>query len=80
MMKTTIAVSRDLVEELVREKERLEAKSIDEAIRKILREYRELRRRIALEELVERNREERKVKPEELIEDRRTWGRPRELS
>lgn len=78
-MKTTIAVSRDLVEELVREKERLEAKSLDEAIRKILREYRGLRRRVALEELVERNREERKVKLEELIEDRRAWGRPREL-
>lgn len=79
-MKTTIAVSRDLVEELMREKERLEAKSIDETIRKILREYRELRRRVALEELIEKNREERRVEPEELIEDRRVWGKPRELS
>jgi len=52
--KTTIAVSKKLWQELLSEKERLAAKTMEEAISKILQEYRELKRRIAILEIIEK--------------------------
>ncbi|AAL62514.1 hypothetical protein PAE0030a [Pyrobaculum aerophilum str. IM2] len=54
MEKTTIAVSKKLWQELLSEKERLAAKTMEEAISKILQEYRELKRRIAILEIIEK--------------------------
>ncbi|MGB9704499.1 MAG: hypothetical protein ACPL3C_03540 [Pyrobaculum sp.] len=81
MEKTTIAVSKKLLQELAREKERLGARSMEEAISRILQEYRLLRRRVAILEMLEKNRgEEGAATVEELLEDRRRWGSPRRLS
>ncbi|MGC9051283.1 hypothetical protein [Pyrobaculum sp.] len=81
MEKTTIAVSKKLLQELAREKERLRARSMEEAISRILQEYRLLRRRVAILEMLEKNRgEEGAATVEELLEDRRRWGSPRRLS
>ncbi|MCX8136595.1 hypothetical protein [Pyrobaculum aerophilum] len=54
MEKTTIAVSKKLWQELLSEKERLAAKTMEEAISKILQEYRGLKRRIAILEIIEK--------------------------
>ncbi len=80
MDKTTVAVSKDLLKELLREKSRLKSRTIEETIRIILADYRKLRRKEALAKIIEKNREERKVDVEELLEDRRKWGRARKFS
>ena len=80
MGKTTVAVSKDLLKELLREKSRLKSRTIEETIRIILADYRKLRRKEALAKIIEKNREERKVDVEELLEDRRKWGRARKFS
>ncbi|RFA97609.1 hypothetical protein [Pyrobaculum aerophilum] len=80
MEKTTIAVSKKLWQELLSEKERLGAKTMEEAISKILQEYRESKRRIAILEIIEKNRAEGFTTVEELLEDRKRWGLPREHS
>ncbi|MCU7786821.1 hypothetical protein ODS41_02605 [Pyrobaculum sp. 3827-6] len=54
---------------------------MEEAISRILQEYRLLRRRVAILEMLEKNRgEEGAATVEELLEDRRRWGSPRRLS
>ncbi len=80
MDKTTVAISKDLLKELLREKSRLKSRTIEETIRIILADYRKLRRKEALAKIIEKNREERKVDVEELLEDRRKWGRARKFS
>lgn len=80
MGKTTVAVSKDLLKELLREKSRLKSRTIEETIRIILADYRKLRRKEALAKIIEKNREERKVDVEELLEDRRKWGKARKFS
>ncbi len=80
MGKTTVAVSKDFLKELLREKSRLKSRTIEETIRIILADYRKLRRKEALAKIIEKNREERKVDVEELLEDRRKWGKARKFS
>ncbi len=75
-----MAVSKDLLKELLREKSRLKSRTIEETIRIILADYRKLRRKEALAKIIEKNREERKVDVEELLEDRRKWGKARKFS
>ncbi|AET32298.1 hypothetical protein [Pyrobaculum ferrireducens] len=55
MEKTTIAVSKKLLQ-VARVKERLGARSMEEAISRILQEYKLLRRRVAILEMLEKNR------------------------
>jgi len=80
MEKTTIAVSRKVYAELLKEKERIGAKSMNETIEKILLDYKKLRRILAIFEIIEKNKTERRASLEELLEDRRKWGRTREFS
>ncbi len=80
MSKTTIAIPKRVYVELLKEKEKLGARSIGEAVERILSEYRRLRRIMAVLEMIEKNKVERKISLEELLEDRRAWGRAREFS
>jgi hypothetical protein len=50
-------VLKKLLQELAREKERLGARSMEEAISRILQEYRLLRRRVAILEMLEKTGE-----------------------
>ncbi|RLE93413.1 MAG: hypothetical protein DRN04_07065 [Thermoprotei archaeon] len=56
MSRTTIAVSKELYQELLLEKQRLKAKTMGETIEKILKEYRKLKRVIAVLEIIEKIR------------------------
>ncbi len=79
MSRTTIAVSKELYQELLLEKQRLKAKTMGETIEKILKEYRKLKRVIAVLEIIEKNKTERKIDLKEFLEDRRKWGASREF-
>ena len=77
MNKTTVALSREVLSDILKEKKKLKTKTIDETIKKILSEYKELRRRAALIEIATKNREERKIDLKEFLEDRKIWGKVR---
>jgi len=71
MCQTNIVIPRRVYIELLKEKEKLGAKSIGEAVEKILSEYRRLRRVIAVLKMIEKNKSENRVSLEELLEDRK---------
>ncbi|RLF00251.1 MAG: hypothetical protein DRJ63_03065 [Thermoprotei archaeon] len=79
MNRTTIAVSKKLHQELLLEKERLKAKTMEETIEKILTEYRKLKRILTVLEIIEKNKTEKKINLKEFLEDRRKWSTPRKF-
>ena len=79
MDKTTIVVSKRIYDELLMEKRRIGAKSINETIERILLDYKKLRRIVAIYEIIEKNKEDRRISLEELLRDRRKFLR-REFS
>jgi len=74
MNKTTIVVSRKVYIELLKKKEKISAKSMSEIIERILLEYRKLKRILSILEMIEKNKTEKRLSLEELLEDRRRWG------
>jgi predicted CopG family antitoxin len=75
----TIAVSKETYKKLAKLKEEFDTSSMDDALERLLENYKKLLNRISLKKLLELNRKEAKIDVNELIEDRRRYGWPRSL-
>lgn len=76
----TIAVSKETYKKLAALKEEFDTSNMDDALERLLKNYKALLSRISLKKLLELNREEAKIDVNELLEDRRKYGWPRSLS
>ncbi len=75
----TIAVSPETYKELVRLKEELEARNMDDALKRLLVQYKLLLKKISIKKLMQLNKNEKKSSAEELLEDRKRYGWPRSI-
>ena len=75
----TIAVSKGTYMKLVELKDEFDTPNMDQALERLLENYKALLKKIALRRLIELNRKKAKVSVEELLEDRRRYGWPRDL-
>jgi predicted CopG family antitoxin len=75
----TIAVSKETYKKLIELKEEFDTPNMDDALDKLLSNYKALLKKISLKELLELNKKETKINVEELLEDRRRYGWPRNL-
>jgi predicted CopG family antitoxin len=75
----TIAVSKETYKKLAKLKEEFDTSSMDDALERLLENYKKLLNRISLKKLLELNRKEAKIDVNELLEDRRRYGWPRSL-
>jgi predicted CopG family antitoxin len=75
----TIAVSKETYKKLAKLKEEFDTSSMDDALERLLENYKKLLNRISLNKLLELNRKEAKIDVNELLEDRRRYGWPRSL-
>ncbi len=79
-MVKTIAVSNSTYDELLELKEDLNTKNMDEALDKLIANYKKLLKQLSLKKLFAVNEKESKVTVEELLKDRKVYGWPREFS
>ncbi len=79
-MVKTIAVSNYTYEELVKLKKDLDTKNMDEALGKLITNYKKLLKQLSLKKLFAVNEKEGKATVEELLKDRKAYGWPREFS
>lgn len=75
----TIAVSKETYKKLTKLKEEFEMPNMDDALERLLENYKTLLKRISLKKLLELNKKEAKISISELLEDRRRYGWPRSL-
>lgn len=75
----TIAVSKGTYKKLIKLKEEFDTPNMDDALEKLLENYKALLKRISLKKLFELNKKEAKIDVKELLEDRRRYGWPRNL-
>jgi predicted CopG family antitoxin len=76
----TIAISKETYKELAKLKEEFGTPNMDDALERLLKNYKMLLKRVSLKKLLELNKREAKIKISELLEDRRRYGWPRSLS
>ncbi len=76
----TVAVSKTTYKKLVKLKEEFDAPNMDDALERLLDNYRTLLKKISLKKLLELNKKEAKINVEELLKDRRRYGWARDLS
>ena len=79
MKKTTIAVSKETYRDLIKLEDEFDTKNMDDTLEKLVENYRSLLKKIALKKLLELNKKEYKISVEELLEERRRYGWPRNL-
>jgi predicted CopG family antitoxin len=75
----TIAVSMETYKKLVKLKEEFDTPNMDDALERLLENYKVLLKKISLKKLFELNKKEAKINVKELIEDRGRYGWPRNL-
>ena len=76
----TIAVSKETYKKLAKLKEEFDTPNMDDALERLLENYKALLKKISLKRLLELNKKEAKIDVAELLEDRRRYGWPRSLS
>ena len=79
-MVKTIAVSNSTYDELLELKEDLDTRNMDEALDKLIANYKKLLKQVSLKRLFAMNEKDSKVSVEELLKDRKVYGWPREFS
>ncbi len=75
----TIAVSVETYKKLAELKEEFDTANMDDALERLLENYKTLLKRISLKKLFELNKKEAKINVKELLEDRGKYGWPRNL-
>ena len=60
-------------------KEELETRNMDDAVNKLIVNYKRLLKQLSMKRLLEANKKENKVTLEELLKDRKVYGWPRKL-
>jgi len=75
----TIAVSMETYKRLIKLKDEFETSNMDAALEALLDNYKDLLKKISLKKLLELNKKEAKTTVDELLEDRRRYGWPRDL-
>lgn len=78
-MVKTIAISNETYDELLKLKEELETRNMDDAVNKLIVNYKRLLKQLSMKRLLEANKKENKVTLEELLKDRKVYGWPRKL-
>jgi predicted CopG family antitoxin len=78
-MVKTIAISNETYDELLKLKEELETRNMDDAVDKLIVNYKRLLKQLSMKRLLEANKKENKVTLEELLKDRKVYGWPRKL-
>ena len=78
-MVKTIAISNETYDELLKLKEELETRNMDDAVDKLIVNYKRLLKQLSMKRLLEANKKENKVTLEELLKDRKAYGWPRKL-
>jgi predicted CopG family antitoxin len=78
-MVKTIAVSKSTYTELVKIKEEYDTSSMDEALKRLMADYRTLLKRLSIRRLFSLNKKNNKITVDQLLEDRRRYGWPRKL-
>ena len=76
----TIAVSMETYKRLIKLKEEFETSNMDDALSELLNNYGALLKKISLRKLLELNKKGAKITVDELLEERRRYGWPRNLS
>ncbi len=79
-MVKTIAVSNPTYKELVKLKDDFDTKNMDEALNRLIENYKKLLKQLSLKRLIAINEKGGKVTIEELINDRKVYGWPRKFS
>lgn len=79
-MVKTIALSKPTYDELVKIKEDFETKNMDEAIDRLIANYKRLLKQLSLKKLIAVNKKGSKITVEELLNDRKVYGWPRKFS
>lgn len=79
-MVKTIAVSNDTYEELLKLKEEFDTRNMDDALDKLIVNYKKLLKNLSLKRLFAVNKKDSKVTVEELLKDREVYGWPRKFS
>lgn len=75
----TIAVSIETYKKLIKLKEEFDTSNMDDALERLLENYRILLKKNSLKKLFELSKKETKISVKELLEDRRRYGWPRDL-
>lgn len=75
----TIAVSKETYKKLAELKEEFDTPNMDNALERLLENYKMLLKKISLKKLLELNKKEAKIDVNVLLEDRRRYGWPRSL-
>lgn len=78
-MVKTIAVSNDTYEELLKLKEVLESRNMDDALDRLITNYKTLLKQLSMKRMFETSKKENKVTLEELLKDREVYGWPRKF-
>lgn len=76
----TIAVSKETYKKLTKLKDEFETSNMDDALERLLENYKALLKKISLKKLLELSKKEGKIDINELLEDRRRFGWARNLS
>ena len=79
-MVKTIAVSNATYKELVGLKEDFDTKNMDEALDKLIDNYKRLLKQMSLRRLFAINKKDNKINVQELLNERKVYGWPREFS
>ena len=79
-MVKTIAVSNPTYRELIRLKEEFDARNMDEALDRLIANYKRLLKEMSLRRLLSINKMDKRVSVAELLADRKVYGWPREFS
>jgi len=79
-MVKTIAISNETYEELLKLKKELETRNMDDALDKLISNYKTLLKQLSIKRLFESNKKENTVTLEELLKDRKVYGWPRKFS
>ena len=75
----TIAVSKETYKKLSALKEEFDTPNMDNALEKLLKNYKLLLKKVSLKKLLELSKKEAKIDVAVLLEDRRRFGWPRRL-
>ena len=79
-MVKTIAASEQTYDELVRIKENFDTKNMDDALDRLITNYKKLLKQLSLKRLIAVNGKAGKVTVDELLKDREVYGWPRKFS
>ena len=75
----TIAVSKETYKKLSELKDEFDTPNMDNALERLLKNYKLLLKKVSLKKLLELNKKEVKIDVDALLEDRRRYGWPRSL-